>query len=278
VRDNLVPQFERVDSSLPQIGVLHSNVGSETGHEPYAPCELDDLVDTGLDYWALGHVHSHEVLRAEKPGIIYPGNTQGLHIGESGPRGCYHVELHDDMSVDTEFVPVDEVRWSATEVDIASLESDEDILLELEEVVRETAAETKGRAGICRVVLSGRGPLHPNLQKSSYAEDVLEHMRECGQGLDPLVWVMDLKDKTRPPVDRDARREAEDVVGGLLRLVDELRESPDEMDSPPECLQPLYEHRDTEEYLHELSEGDLMELLDEAEACCLDWLVKEEEG
>ncbi len=40
-----------------------------------------------MDYWALGHIHKHEIL-CEKPYIVYAGNPQGLDCTETGPRGC----------------------------------------------------------------------------------------------------------------------------------------------------------------------------------------------
>ena len=54
---------------------------------PYAPCTLEGLLSKNYDYWALGHVHRREILH-ENPWIVFPGNTQGRHINESGPRGC----------------------------------------------------------------------------------------------------------------------------------------------------------------------------------------------
>src|SRR5438876_827677 len=38
------------------IGLLHCNVGSQSGHGDYAPCTLDDLCSRAIDYWALGHI------------------------------------------------------------------------------------------------------------------------------------------------------------------------------------------------------------------------------
>jgi len=37
-------------------------IGGHAQHATYAPCAVDDLVRKGYDYWALGHVHAHEIL------------------------------------------------------------------------------------------------------------------------------------------------------------------------------------------------------------------------
>jgi len=66
------------------IGMLHTCATGREGHEPYAPCTLDGLRSKGYDYWALGHVHQHEVLM-DDPLIVFPGNIQGRHVRETGP-------------------------------------------------------------------------------------------------------------------------------------------------------------------------------------------------
>lgn len=111
-----------VPPGAPQVAVLHCNVGATPGTRDagrYAPCTLDDLAATGMDYWALGHIHLPQVLRT-RPHVVYPGSTQGLHINEDGPRGCQLVTVHDDGELETEFRPLAPVRWQVVEVAIGA--------------------------------------------------------------------------------------------------------------------------------------------------------------
>ena len=87
------------------VGLLHANVGGNTGHDNYSPCTVADLADAGLDYWALGHVHTRQVLRQERPAVVYPGNPQGRHPLETGARGVYLVEVDDYGAVSLDFPP-----------------------------------------------------------------------------------------------------------------------------------------------------------------------------
>lgn len=96
---NLAAWFQRTDDACPQIGVLHTTLGSADGEVRYAPCSVSDLQASGLDYWALGHIHQHGTVSSE-PLSVYPGSAQGLHIGEQGPRGCVLVTLTPE-DVDT---------------------------------------------------------------------------------------------------------------------------------------------------------------------------------
>ena len=84
VRHNLVSKLGLVAGGPFTVGLLHANVGSDTGHEAYAPCTLEDLERAGIDYWALGHVHTRAVMRAHGPAVVYPGNPQGRHVNEAG--------------------------------------------------------------------------------------------------------------------------------------------------------------------------------------------------
>ena len=61
---------------------------------PTRPCSLDDLRAKNYDYWALGHVHAHEVV-ARDPTIVFPGNLQGRSIRETGAKGAVLVDVAD---------------------------------------------------------------------------------------------------------------------------------------------------------------------------------------
>ena len=119
VHDNLVSQLGEVDESAFTIGLLHANVGGNTDHALYAPCSLDDLAQSGIDYWALGHVHTRQVLRERAPTVVYPGNSQGRHPNETGARGVYLVEVDDTGSISLDFRPTDTVRWERVNIDIS---------------------------------------------------------------------------------------------------------------------------------------------------------------
>ena len=86
VTDNLVPGYPLPIDGAFNIGVLHTALGRMGEHANYAPCSLEELVAKGYDYWALGHVHQGQVLH-EQPHVVFPGNLQGRHVRETGPKG-----------------------------------------------------------------------------------------------------------------------------------------------------------------------------------------------
>ena len=87
VTDNLIPDYPAPVKDAFNIGVLHTALGGMGDHANYAPCSLLELVAKGYDYWALGHVHRGQVLN-ERPHVVFPGNLQGRHVREAGPKGA----------------------------------------------------------------------------------------------------------------------------------------------------------------------------------------------
>jgi DNA repair exonuclease SbcCD nuclease subunit len=268
-------EFQRQGPEPFQIGLFHCSVGSDPAHETYAPRNIDELVASNLDYWALGHVHTCRILRDSHPFIAYPGCTQGRHIRELGPRGCLVVRVRDSGEVTARFEPVDAVRWFSLELQIAGLETEGDLLEALEELCGQVHQEAQGRSAIVRISLSGRGPLHPMLRRPHMAEEITERLRVVGMESRPPVWVEEVQIHTGALIDLDARRLSEDYLGEVLRQIERSRQQPEHL---VEVLSELYENRHGRRFLEAPDEEQLLRLLDEVESMCLDELVAEESG
>lgn len=278
VRENLVPLFRAIDPQPFTIGLLHANVGNNTGHDSYAPCTLNDLEQTGIDYWALGHVHTRQTLREASPTVVYPGNPQGRHPNEPGARGVYIVEVGDTGQVTLDFRAVDVVRWTTLEISIEALETDQSLIDKIDQELTVCQDDADGRDTIFRLVLNGRGPLHGSLRRQGFVDDLLERINETWAQERPFLWCERLQASTSLPIDRQQQLGRGDFVGDLLRLCDEFSEDQATLAGVREMLQEIYQHRGARRYLggHEPSEAEIRELLAGAEAICLDELIQEE--
>jgi len=94
---------------------------------------LADLEHTGLDYWALGHIHDRRVLRQAHPTVVYPGNLQARHPNEPGPKGFYFVEVAPGEAPVLTFQPADSWRFERVEVDLGDTQASS--LPELQELL-----------------------------------------------------------------------------------------------------------------------------------------------
>jgi exonuclease SbcD len=117
--ENLAVSYPAPVADWLNIGVLHTALEGNTAHASYAPCSKAELEARGYQYWALGHVHEHQIWHG-KSTIAFPGNLQGRHIRESGPRGALMVTAQATEILSVERLYVDVLRWHALDVDVSA--------------------------------------------------------------------------------------------------------------------------------------------------------------
>jgi DNA repair exonuclease SbcCD nuclease subunit len=220
ITENYASEYQRDDSDILAVGVLHTNVGGREGFEDYAPCSVDDLRAAGMDYWALGHVHGHEVV-ADDPLAVYAGSPQGLDPNEAGDHGFVLVEVTDGVPR-TAFHSVAPMRWERFGVDVSSATSIDDVAAYVTDHLAQTASSAGTSGTIARVTLSGRSAAHPALSGEAAAADLLEHVRERSSGLSPWVWVDRIDDDTSGLLDTQALAQSEGFLGDVIRRADSL--------------------------------------------------------
>jgi DNA repair exonuclease SbcCD nuclease subunit len=141
------------------IGILHTSLDGREGHANYAPTTTNELINKGYSYWALGHVHTREVVN-EKPYIIFPGNIQGRHIRETGAKGCYLVTFNDNREAQLEFKPLDVFRWEAITVNLDGIEGESEFEGKLAETVESKKLPFNEIPHGIRIILKGKTSLH----------------------------------------------------------------------------------------------------------------------
>ncbi len=273
VYDNLVARLGQVDEAAFTIGLLHANVGSNTDHALYAPCSLDDLAQSGIDYWALGHVHTRQILRERAPTVVYPGNPQGRHPNEPGARGVYLVEVDDTGGISLEFRATDTVRWEQARTDISAMETEQELVDAIEDEMQSLLDGAEGRSIVVRMTLTGRGELNRFLRQPGAVDDLLAGVNDRWAERLPFVWCERIQDETAAAIDRDALRSGEDFLAEVLRTADQIREDPAALQ---DGLADLYRHRRFRQHLAALTEEEIAALLDEAEALAVNLLAEDE--
>ena len=275
VADNLAQQFHADPDAPWSIGLLHANVGKDPNHGNYAPCQLDDLLQARMNYWALGHVHTHRILRAQDPLIIYPGNPQGRHIREPGPRGCYLVEVDSNGLPHPEFVPVDVVRWYQELISIDGLGDFDELLVQLDDRVNALRQQSEGRGVIVRWKFVGRGVLHREIIRPGRLEDLLVTLREkWGLGTQ-FVWSESIQDRTGREVDIEAIRQEENLLGDFLRLAEVGDE--DRLQNLRRMVEPLFDDPRVYRHLGSPSDEQLEEWVHAAQHLGIDRLLTGDE-
>lgn len=221
---NLASGYRREAGDPLAVGVLHANVGGRPGYDNYAPCSTADLVSARMDYWALGHIHKPETVLAE-PLSVYAGCPQGLDPTQSGPRGCYLVTLGDGPAT-AEFIPTAAVIWDAATVDCSDALTLDDVRSALVAACESARTAARGVPIAFRVELVGRSSAHRALSVPGALAALLSEVRADAMDAEQWVWVDRVRDHTRPPIDLDVLRSAEDFAGDIVRMADEYLTDP----------------------------------------------------
>ena len=217
VTENLVPGYPSPIDGAFNIGVLHTALGSMGEHANYAPCSLAELVAKGYNYWALGHVHQGQVLH-EQPHVVFPGNLQGRHVRETGPKGAYLVTVENGEVADLTALEMDVVRWSVLDVDVTPAGSIGDVVDLMREAVVQGAEDVDERLLACRILLQGRTELHSRLVTG--AEELTAEARSTALGLgEEVAWVEQVAVRTTPVADAATLVARKDTLGDLQRML-----------------------------------------------------------
>ncbi len=274
-RRNLAKMFKKTGPGF-HIGLLHANVGSNTGHEPYAPCSMEDLRSAGMDYWALGHVHTRRRLLKSGPCILYPGNTQGRNITETGEKGCCLIRVDDAGGIETEFHTADAVRWYSLKKNIEGLEQEQDLIHLVQRTCEELSAEGAGRTSIARIILEGNSLLSNMLANRNTLRDLIEIARDKGSLLSPFVWVDKIESRARPALDLNILAKRDDFVGELVRFSRAFAENENPAALLHDDISALFDNIRAHKYLNKPDSRRLKELLDDALMICLRGLEAED--
>ena len=273
VRKNLAQNFSRGNNNeIFAIGLLHANVGHHSGHDNYAPCSIDDLIAAKMDYWALGHIHSFQVLRDSNPAVVYSGNSQARHMRESGEKGCCLVTLNKDTAPIIQFIPVDAIRYIQGEVDLTGTISLEEVIHVVRSKCENFADETKQRDVFISLSLNGRTQVHSELKRGDTVQELQEEIRTYFQGRASSIWLT-LKLDTAGIYDIESLRKGKDFIADFVNLF-ELEEKEKSLADLKEVLKPAFDTWQGEKYLNNLSNEEMKDILVKAKSLCLDKLLK----
>jgi DNA repair exonuclease SbcCD nuclease subunit len=213
---DLAAKYPAAVPDLLNIGILHTSLSGIEGHAPYAPCSVESLVDKGYDYWALGHVHSHQVVH-KHPHIVYPGNTQARQMREAGERYC-EIVTSDGRALNVTPRAVAEIPWFDRTVDVAGASSRHEVVERLRPEMQAVVEAAGNRTAVVRLRLTGVTAAHGELTRDGERLGADARALADEVALDQL-WLERLEVKTLPCLDLDRLARGQDPLGEVLRLV-----------------------------------------------------------
>jgi DNA repair exonuclease SbcCD nuclease subunit len=220
VTQNLAEAYPAPISGLFNIGLLHTALSGREGHDPYAPCTVEQLVAKGYDYWALGHVHQQEVVH-QKPYIVFPGNIQGRHIRETGPKGCMLVTAKG-QDVHLAHQDLDVLRWQRCLVDARGAKDAEAVLDRALGALQPILQDNTEHPTAVRLTMQGACRAHAELQRTP--ERWLQELRTRTSDLSSgRLWLEKIRIDTRSELSLDQLRARDDIYGNLLQAIQAIQ-------------------------------------------------------
>ena len=184
------------------IAVIHGD--PQILNSPYCPITSEQILESALDYLALGHIHKTGQLRLEQTLCAWPGCPMGRGYDETGEKGVYIVTLGD--AVELVFRPLDTLRF----YDLTAEVRDDP------ETTLNSLLPSVGSNDYYRITLTGECP----------GVDI-PALTAAFARFPRLV----LRDRTAPPVDLWVNAGEDTMEGVYFRLLQESLEEAGEEDA-----------------------------------------------
>lgn len=135
--------------------MLHGQEAESTGKDDTEKINLKQLKNKGIDYLALGHIHTYKAERLDARGIYcYAGCLEGRGFDECGEHGFVVLDIEETTGTYTQkFVPFAQRTLYTVEVDVTGCQT----TIELAEKASAKLQETGGgKESLVKLVLKGK--------------------------------------------------------------------------------------------------------------------------
>lgn len=212
--DSLLPRFHAPVTGAVNIAMLHSSLAGASGHDIYAPCLVADLIASGFDYWALGHIHKRQV-HSEAPWVVMPGMPQGRDIGESGPKSATLLTI-EHGKIEVREVLSSVVEFVQTTLDVTDATSDDTLRRMLRQHLTEIRQKITSPVGVVRLRLTGRPPRYWQIIRNKDIWD--EQAHELAQTTGAL-WIDKFQVDLLPPETETDTNGASEELAHTMSLI-----------------------------------------------------------
>ncbi len=214
--NNTIYALPQMDISDFNIFVLHGQESSALIKDRAENISIKDLRGKGIDYLALGHIHSYSEGRIDDRGIyVYPGCLEGRGFDECGDKGFVLLDINEGkMTFDHTFIPFSNRRLHEIKVDVS-------------ECMNSTEVKDNVNKAICNAVVPAKDLIKIVLvgEQNIGAECDLTYVTKQ---FEDYFYYFRVKDKTGCRVDYDTFKHDESLKGEFVRTVMKRNDLSDE--------------------------------------------------
>lgn len=148
VNESLLAKIKAEDENMINIAVIHGEMAVSSD---YNPITEDAIASTGMDYVAMGHVHTYSgIKKTGNTYYAYSGAIEGGGFDECGDKGAI-LGTVSKGSCALELVPLCKRRYHTVEVDVTDTNT-------LQEVIGKVSTLTENKDDLYKIVLTGVRP------------------------------------------------------------------------------------------------------------------------
>ncbi|MBO7740062.1 MAG: exonuclease SbcCD subunit D [Clostridia bacterium] len=193
----------------------HGTLGADNGKD--CPIKTEDIVRSGFDYVALGHIHNNPgIQKIENTYYGYSGSLEPRAFNDRGERGAFLSECDKKDGTFTcrpAFFRLCKRIYAVESVNLTGASTKEEVLGKINALVRQKGF---GKDTLLRLTLEGSLAGHLDIS-SIGIESITSGLYYC-----------ELRDHTSPDYDLDALQNDPTIKGELVRTLMPLLESEDE--------------------------------------------------
>ncbi len=155
VNEPLLKNLKATDESMINIAVVHGELATKSDYNPITD---EDIAKTGMDYIALGHVHTYSgIKKAGNTNYAYSGALEGGGFDECGAKGAISGTVSKGKCT-LELVPFARRTYNTLEVDVTGTST-------LQEIIDRVLDVTQNKDDLYKIVLVGERPekIPPNV-------------------------------------------------------------------------------------------------------------------
>lgn len=276
--ENLATGYPTPMPGMFNIGVLHTALEGNSVHANYAPCSLDELHAKGYSYWALGHVHDYQMWQGAST-VVFPGNLQGRHIRETGPRGAVIVTVDESGIQKVDRLFVDVLRWHGLEVNVAQCNALSEVVATIGKALETIVENSPSTIPVAvRVSITGKTMAHGDLfgLESQLRAEVLALAAAIGS---ERLWIEKVKINTSAIDDDETVRVRANALSDLQYLLEAAEMDTDFLKTLQEELLILVSKAPLElqtsvPHFKAIRSGDLVDLVREVRPGLISYLAK----
>ena len=251
VNEAKILEYPQADeSSAYHIGMLHGSMDGDSSHAVYAPFKKEQLLSKNYQYWALGHIHLRQILHSD-PCIVYPGNIQGRHRKETGPKGFYDVRL-ENADTSMEFIRTSAVCFDSLEVSCKGIIHMNELIDACTEAAEKYTAENNAIMAVLH--LKDQDEHSAELLEGVPEEALLEALQEAIESSSAEAWITSI-------IMEDAYSETR--VSAIGEKISATMSEWDQTDWKW-VLKDLYQHPKASRYLDSLTDEVIEDIAAEA--------------